>query len=157
MAATADRRRASVAHDAWRLLFEVTRSKHAPLSAALAELDLTLVQGRALRLLQPDRPLGMSDLAERLTCHASNVTGLVDRLEARGLVERRPGLDDRRVKTLALTDAGVALRERVVELMSAPPAAIAALPERDQRALRDILARALGDEAAGASYSRRGR
>ena len=33
----------------------------------------------------------MSALAEALYCHASNVTGIVDRLEPRGLVERRPG------------------------------------------------------------------
>jgi DNA-binding MarR family transcriptional regulator len=132
-----------LAREAWKLLFELGRKKHGRLSAALAELELTPAQGHALRLLEPDRPLAMSELAEALYCHASNVTGIVDRLEARGLVERRPG-QDRRVKTLALTGAGADVRERVVELMSAPPPEIAALSAADQRALRDILVRALG-------------
>ena len=131
-----------LAREAWKLLFELGRKKHGRLSAALAELDLTPAQGHALRLLEPDRPLAMSELAEALYCHASNVTGIVDRLEARGLVERRPGRD-RRVKTLALTEEGAAVRERVVELVSAPPPEIAALSAADQRALRDVLTRAL--------------
>jgi DNA-binding MarR family transcriptional regulator len=139
---TATEPAASVAEEAWRLLFELAKTKHATLAKALAELELTPVQGHALRLLRPDRPLAMSELADVLYCHASNVTGIVDRLEARGLVERRPGVDDRRVKTLALTPAGVRVRERVIELMVAPPAAIAALAPADQHALRDILARA---------------
>jgi DNA-binding MarR family transcriptional regulator len=131
-----------LAREAWKLLFELGRKKHGRLTTALAELELTPAQGHALRLLEPDRPLAMSELAEALYCHASNVTGIVDRLEARGLVERRPGRD-RRVKTLALTEAGAAVRERVVELMSAPPPEIAGLSAADQRALRDILTRAL--------------
>src|SRR5919106_1801500 len=76
------------------------------------------------------------------------------RLEARGLVERRPG-QDRRVKTLALTEAGAAVRERVVELMSAPPPEIAGLSAADQRALRDILTRALARETVYYSKSMR--
>ncbi len=85
----------------------------------------------------------MNVLAERLFCDASNVTGIADRLESRGVIERRSANDDRRVKVLALTPDGVKLRERVVEIMSEPPPAIAALSERDQRALRDILRRAV--------------
>ena len=54
----------------------------------LAELGLTLRQAHALRLLDPEEPMPMSALAERLFCDASNVTGIADRLEARGLVER---------------------------------------------------------------------
>ena len=85
----------------------------------------------------------MSALADRLFCDNSNVTGLVDRLEARGLVERRSAEGDRRVKALTITPAGLELRELVLEIMSEPPEAIAALPQADQRALRDILARAV--------------
>jgi MarR family transcriptional regulator, organic hydroperoxide resistance regulator len=140
--ATIAKEASPLAREAWRLLFELGRKKHGRLSASLAELDLTPPQGHALRLLEPDRPLAMSELAEALYCHASNVTGIVDRLEARGLVERRPG-QDRRVKTLALTEAGARARQRVVQLMSAPPPEIAALSAADQRALRDILTRAL--------------
>ena len=52
----------------------------------------------------------MSRLADTLSCDASNVTGLVDRLESRGLVRRQPSAEDRRVKVLQLTPAGSRLR-----------------------------------------------
>ena len=137
---------ASVARDAWELLFRLAKAKHGTVSARLAELDLTPVQGHALRRLDPERPLAMSALADALYCHASNVTGIVDRLESRGLVERRPGVEDRRVKTLVLTLQGAAVRARVIELLTEPPAAIASLSDADQLALRDILGRALAEE-----------
>ena len=134
-----------VTREAWELLFRVARAKHGVLTAQLAEVDLTPVQAHALRRLDPERPLAMSALAEALYCHASNVTGIVDRLESRGLVERTPGVD-RRVKTLVLTPEGAEVRARVIELLSEPPAALAALSAADQRALRDILRRAVADE-----------
>jgi DNA-binding MarR family transcriptional regulator len=133
---------ASVAREAQQLFFEIGMTQRARVAQALAELGLTFAQAHALRLLDPERPLAMSALAQLLVCDASNVTGIADRLEARGLVERQSAGKDRRVKMLALTASGVALRERVYELMSEPPEAIAALSEEDQRALRDILRRA---------------
>jgi MarR family transcriptional regulator, organic hydroperoxide resistance regulator len=143
--AVVERPASEEAREAWTLLFQLAKAKHTVLSARLAELDLTQVQAHALRLLEPERPLAMSALAEALYCHASNVTGIVDRLESRGLVERRPGAGDRRVKTLALTPEGAAVRARVIALMSEPPVEIAALPAADQRALRDLLVRALAE------------
>jgi DNA-binding MarR family transcriptional regulator len=135
-----------VAREAWELLFRVAKAKHGVLTTQLAELDLTPVQAHALRRLDPERPLAMSALAEALYCHASNVTGIVDRLESRGLVARTPGTDDRRVKTLVLTPEGTEVRARVIDLLTEPPAALATLSAADQRALRDILRRAVADE-----------
>ena len=109
----------------------------------MAEFDLSEAQGRALSLLEPGRPLAMSELAEALSCDASNVTGIVDRLEARGLIERRPAEHDRRVKMLVVTEQGAELRRRALERFFEPPPAIAALSAADQRTLRDILRRAL--------------
>jgi DNA-binding MarR family transcriptional regulator len=131
------------AREAQRLFFEIGMAQRARVGAALGELGLTFAQAHALRLLDPALPLPMSALAERLFCDASNVTGIADRLEARGLVERRAGEGDRRVKMLTLTRAGSELRDRVHEIMADPPEAIAALSPDDQRALRDILARAV--------------
>lgn len=131
------------AHEAQKLFFEIGMVQRARAGAALGELGLGFAQAHALRMLDPDEPMPMSALADRLFCDASNVTGLVDRLEARGLVERRSAANDRRVKALSLTRAGVALRDQVLAVMSEPPEAIAALPAADQRALRDILARAV--------------
>ena len=135
--------RATAAHEAQRLFFELGMAQRVKAGAALAELGLGFAQAHALRMLDPEQPMPMSALAERLFCDASNVTGLVDRLEARGLVERRPAAGDRRVKALTLTPAGVELRDEVLAVMNEPPEAIAALPQADQRALRDILARAV--------------
>jgi MarR family transcriptional regulator, organic hydroperoxide resistance regulator len=134
------------AREAWELLFRVAKAKHGVLTSRLADLDLTPVQAHALRILDPARPLAMSELADALYCHASNVTGIVDRLESRGLVERRPGAGDRRVRTLVLTTEGADVRAQVVALLSEPPQAIARLAEADQRALRDILRLALAEE-----------
>lgn len=134
---------ATPAHEAQKLFFEIGMAQRVRAGAALAELGLGFAQAHALRMLDPEEPIPMSVLAERLFCDASNVTGLVDRLEARGLVERRSHDHDRRVKALTLTPSGVALRDQVLTVMSEPPEAIAALPEADQRALRDILARAV--------------
>ena len=133
----------SVAHEAQKLFFEIGMAQRVKVGAALNELGLGFAQAHALRMLDPEEPRPMSALAERLFCDASNVTGIVDRLEKRGLVERRSAEGDRRVKALTLTPAGVELREQVMALMSEPPEAIASLSVADQRVLRDILARAV--------------
>jgi DNA-binding MarR family transcriptional regulator len=143
----------SPAREAQELFFEIAMDHRTWLVTQLTELGLTLPQMHVLRLLGPDRPLPMSELAERIVCDASNITGIADRLEARGLVERRSGASDRRQRVLALTPAGVALRERLLEIMTEPPPAIAALPVADQRALRDIYRRALELHAAHARAS----
>jgi DNA-binding MarR family transcriptional regulator len=140
---SATEQRMSPAHEAQKLFFEIGMDQRVRVGTALTGLGLTFAQAHALRLLDPERPLPMSSLAERLFCDASNVTGIADRLESRGLVERRSAEGDRRVKALTLTAEGAELRDRVLELMSEPPAAIASLPVSDQRALRDILRRAV--------------
>src|SRR2546423_6833972 len=133
--------RLSPAHEAQKFFFELGMVQRMKTGAKLAELGLTFSQAHALRLLDPDQPKPMSALAERLFCDASNVTGIADRLESRGLIERRSTEGDRRVKALVLTPAGVELRDRAYEIMSEPPAPIAALSAADQPALRDILGR----------------
>jgi DNA-binding MarR family transcriptional regulator len=151
--ATATNSTPSPAREAQELFFQIAMEHRAWLVHQLAQLDLTLPQMHVLRLLEPGAAVPMSDLAERIVCDASNITGIADRLQARGLVERRPGESDRRVRALALTPTGVELRERVLEIMTEPPAAIAALPPSDQRALRDIYRRALDLQLRAASGS----
>jgi DNA-binding MarR family transcriptional regulator len=131
------------ARESWAILWELMLEQRARFVAAMAELELSPVQGIVLRRLDPERPTPMNELADALACDASNVTGLVDRLEARGFVERRAASADRRVRTLVLTPAGTEIRNRVLERMSTPPEGVARLPARDQRVLRDILRRAL--------------
>jgi DNA-binding MarR family transcriptional regulator len=106
---------------------------------AAAEAGLSAPQVFALLALTPDEPVPMSDLAGVLRCDASNVTGLTDRLETRGLVERRPAPHDRRVRHLVLTDAGLALREQVAARLEEPPPGFAELTADEARTLRDLL------------------
>jgi DNA-binding MarR family transcriptional regulator len=84
----------------------------------------------------------MVALARSLHCHDSNVTGLVDRLEQRGLIERQSNPQDRRVKLIALTKAGETFRDRLLERLFEPLPFIAVLTVQDKKTLRDILLRA---------------
>lgn len=128
---------------AWKLMvqFYFTQREHLPPVAA--ELDLSPAQCHLLHRIEPGRPVPMGQLAETLACHASNVTGLVNRLETRGLVRRLASPADRRVKVLALTPAGARLRALMLERMTAPPAALRRLSLSEQRALVRILSRLL--------------
>ena len=132
--------------EAWALLTEIMMGQRGRMLAIAQEFELAPAQVMALKSLEPGRPRPMSELASVMRCDNSNVTGIVDRLEARGLVERRPGDRDRRVKMLEVTPEGAALRERLHERLRLPPEPLASLGEEDARALRDILARALGKD-----------
>jgi DNA-binding MarR family transcriptional regulator len=127
----------------WQLLVRLFYAQRANLPPLAAELELSPAQCHVLHLIEPDRPVPMGQLAETLSCDKSNVTGLVDRLESRGLVRRRPSAGDRRVKVLVLTPTGSRLRALLVERMAAPPAALERLSLSEQRALARILARLL--------------
>jgi DNA-binding MarR family transcriptional regulator len=131
------------AADPWALLLRLFFAQRANLPPLAAELELSPAQCHVLHLIEPDRPVAMGQLAETLACDASNVTGLVDRLESRGLVRRRPSEDDRRVKVLVLTASGSRLRALLLDRMTAPPATLRRLSLREQRALVRILERLL--------------
>ena len=140
----ATRAKADPATEAWSLALEIVFSERPPRVPAVAqEFDLSPMGLKLLYMLAPGHEPPMSHLAGTLFCDASNVTGLVDRLEARGLIERRDSPRDRRVKLIALTDEGAAMRADIRERMHEPPAQIAALSVEDKRALRDVLRRAV--------------
>src|SRR5438067_10805054 len=128
---------------AWQLLMKFFFAQRAHLPSSGAEFDLSPIQCHVLHLIEPGLPLPMSRLADTLSCDASNVTGLVDRLESRGLVRRQPSRQDRRVKVLVLTRTGAQLRTLLIDRISAPPAALERLSAREQRALVRILRRLL--------------
>ena len=127
------------AQEAWELLWRIMQANKPRFLALAGELGLSPAQLHALRLMEPGAEIAMSSLAGKLFCDASNVTGIVDRLEARGLIERRPAAHDRRVKLLSLTDEGARIRGIAWRQMSQPPPEIAALPIEHKRALRDAL------------------
>jgi DNA-binding MarR family transcriptional regulator len=109
------------------------------------EFDLTPMQGHAIRLLDPDRPLAMSSLAAEMACDASNVTGIVDKLESRGLIARQGSEGDRRIKMLVVTDKGRQLRDQLWTRAMEPPAAVTALSDDARRRVAEVL-RAVVDE-----------
>jgi DNA-binding MarR family transcriptional regulator len=129
----------SPAAEAWALLWRIMQANKPRVFELARELDLSPVQLHSLRMLEPREETPMRALARQLFCDPSNVTGIVDRLVARGLVERRESETDRRVKIIRLTQQGERVRADVVAKMSQPPAEIAALPLEQQRALRDAL------------------
>ena len=130
---------------AWQLLMKFFFAQRGQLPASGAEFDLSPIQCHVLHLIEPGRPLPMSRLADTLSCDASNVTGLVDRLESRGLVRRRPSPDDRRVKVLHLTPTGTRLRAELLRQMTGRSLPLSRLSLDQQRRLVKIL-EALVDE-----------
>ena len=129
--------------EAWALMAELFFVHARPrMMASGQEFDLSPPQTITLRLLDSPRPMGA--LAQLMHCDNSNMTGIVDRLEERGLVERTASAGDRRVKLIALTEHGREIREQLNRRMAEPPAPLAELSVSDQRALAAIMRRALG-------------
>lgn len=145
MATTTDTRSGppagSPAAEAWAELHTLIAQQRRRFLSAASELDLHPAQAGAL--LQLTSPLPMNELAAVLACDNSNVTGLVDRLEARGLVARQASPEDRRVKRVVLTPAGARLRGELLERVGHPPDGFERLSPAEQRQLRDLLRRVL--------------
>ena len=93
----------------------------------------------------------MRPLAEHLECEPSNITGLVDRMEARGLVTREPDPEDRRVKNITATDLGRESFEAVWSGLTFAAEPLGALSVAERETLRDLLQRMVPDDAAGSA------
>jgi DNA-binding MarR family transcriptional regulator len=125
------------------LLWLVMRRIWEDAEQRLAPSGLTMKHSWALRAL--DEPMSMRGLAERLGIDASYVTAIADQLEERGLIERRPHPSDRRIKSLALTDDGRRVRDRIlVELWTTVPI-LDGLTAAERRELRRLLEKSTGD------------
>ena len=139
--------RTDTACRAWQLLIKFFFAQRGHLPASGTDVELSPIQCHVLHLIEPGRPLPMSRLADTLSCDASNVTGLVDRMESRGLVRRQPSAQDRRVKVLQLTPAGLRLRAQMLRRMAGRSLPLSRLPLEQQRTLVTIL-EALVDETS---------
>ncbi|GGX25027.1 MarR family transcriptional regulator [Streptomyces malachitofuscus] len=124
------------------LIGSVVARYHEEYEEAAAGHALTGAQARLLSLLSLE-PLPMRKLAQRLKCEPSNVTGIVDRLESRGLAERRPDPADRRVKLAAATAEGRRVARSLQESLRFAREPLAGLSEGERVALRDALRRML--------------
>ncbi|MEU3031913.1 MarR family winged helix-turn-helix transcriptional regulator [Streptomyces incarnatus] len=143
MAPPHPRRPDQLTMDVVELIAEVVARYHADYDEAAAEHALTGAQAKLLSLLSLG-PLPMRKLAQKLKCEPSNVTGIVDRLEARGLAERRPDPADRRIKMAAATEEGLRVARDLREGLHFAREPLAGLSADERATLRDLLRRMLG-------------
>ncbi|WP_329154950.1 MarR family transcriptional regulator [Streptomyces anulatus] len=126
------------------LIGSVVARYHEEYDRAAAEHSLTGAQARVLGLLSLE-PLPMRKIALRLKCEPSNVTGIIDRLETRELVERRPDPSDRRIKLAAATEKGRRTARELRDALDFAREPLAALSDAERTVLRDLLRRMLGE------------
>jgi DNA-binding MarR family transcriptional regulator len=136
-------------------LLEVAERLRQNWAAHAAAAGLSTAQVNALLTLRPGEAVPMRSLAARLDYDASNLSVLVDRLERRGVVERRPDPGDRRVKALALTPEGVRLRASFWRDLVEDPGPLAPLADADLQELAALLMvlRTTGPSPADADQS----
>ncbi|MEU7032814.1 MarR family transcriptional regulator [Streptomyces sp. NPDC046237] len=127
------------------LIGAVVARYHQEYEQAASEHSLTGAQARVLGLLSLE-PVPMRKIARKLQCEPSNVTGIVDRLESRGLVERRPDPADRRVKLAAPTPEGLDTARRLGESLDFAREPLGQLTDVERTLLRDLLKRMLGED-----------
>ncbi|MHA6765578.1 MarR family transcriptional regulator [Streptacidiphilus sp. PAMC 29251] len=133
---------------AWALMhrFVEAHNRRGELAEALG---FRLGGGRGKVLFQlREGPLTLSQLAAANQVDAPYATLIVDKLEAHGLVERRPHPDDRRRKLVTLTAAGHRAIATADAVLLRPPPAIATLPPDDLGRLTDLLTRLLDADAS---------
>src|SRR5215203_2559893 len=129
----------------WPLL-HAAHAAEAAVEAELSTVGLSFAKALALKALaDADAPLPLSQLAERLSCVRSNVTQLVDRLEADGLVARASDPNDRRSRLAVLTDAGRSAYEKGRRIqLDAEEALFGALTPDESATLHTLLAKLKG-------------
>ncbi|RSS60160.1 MarR family transcriptional regulator [Streptomyces sp. WAC01280] len=109
-------------------------------TVAAASENLTASQGKALTVLRRG-PAAMRALAETMTCDASNMTGIIDRLEKRGLVRREADASDRRVKNVILTAEGERVTDTIRAKMHTTQEGLDRLSDQDRDSLYTLLER----------------
>lgn len=125
--------------DVWEGLSRLWFSRKPVLMELARELDLFPPQIMVIQTL--DEPKPMRQVAEFLSCNSSNLTGITDRLEERGLVKRTLDPDDRRVRLLVLTDEGRKVQDRIRAHLRAPSDAMGSLEDEELETLIRLLAK----------------
>jgi DNA-binding MarR family transcriptional regulator len=132
-------RDADLAGRAWRAMSELVHDQDR--KAAVSEaLGVSWARVLVLRLLAAE-PKTLRALAQWLSADAPYVTLMVDDLEERCLVRRKPHPEDRRSKLVQLTAAGRAAAARAEAILDEPPAALREVPARDLAVLLRVLER----------------
>jgi DNA-binding MarR family transcriptional regulator len=145
--ATATRPATSVEAEIGELLVRLLSSARDHFMSGLAEMDLTPPQGFALHHLE--EPLPMRQLAIAMGYDASHITGIIDKLEALGLVERQPDPRDRRIKLLVTTARGREVQRLIQHRVFDRQPILDRLDPDERRQLLALLRQAVGEDAAG--------
>lgn len=101
-----DAGRSALAHEIWELNLQVHEQAMRLVGPSPVPLDLTVQQLKVLNLVAADPGMSSQDLARQLAVSPPTASGLVDRLEEKGVLERRRDPDDRRLRRLYLTELG---------------------------------------------------
>ncbi len=125
------------------LWFEMQARLEGHFTELAAQHGLSAVQAKVLLQLQPDGAMTMRALAGQLQYDASNLTGVVDRLEEMGAVRRQPQPNDRRAKRVVLTAEGQRLRQAFWERLTNKSGPLGSLNTRDLTNLRVLLRTAM--------------
>lgn len=133
--------RDALARHAWRLLMGAGQRHLETVSAGIEEMGLSRVMAQFLGAVCQSPPGPTNQLATRFGVDPGWVTDIVDRLEARGELVRRPSKEDRRVKILEVTKAGQATFSKMEAIFANPPAELLDAPREDLLALVRIAER----------------
>ena len=109
-------------------------------NAKLADYPVTSVQGMVLTFLYENDRITARELGELSTLDSATLTGLLDRLEKGGFIERLPHPEDRRALQICLTDAGRDLGGKILEMgVGANQEFLRTLTTEEQIVLRMLL------------------
>jgi DNA-binding MarR family transcriptional regulator len=131
----------ALATEAWRDIFDFIVATAGDRNQVLATLGLTPNDSRVLTSLDEHGGRTLGSLAEEWRCDASTATWIVDRLEAKGLAERRPHPRDRRARLVVLTPAGAQTRAQLVAGIYTPPPELLKLKRSELALLREAVAK----------------
>jgi len=98
----------------WFRMLRLMARMQAATSERLRQIGISIPQCDVLTTLTEQEGVSQQQLAERLYVTKGNISGLLDRLEEAGFVERRPAESDRRQYSIHLTDSGRAMAERAI-------------------------------------------
>jgi DNA-binding MarR family transcriptional regulator len=111
-----DRPNADRSTRVWFRLIRLEARMQAAVGERLREIGVSIPQCDVLTTLTEKEGVSQQELAKRLYVTKGNISGLIDRLEEAGLVERRSTAADRRQHAICLTEAGRAMAEKAIQV-----------------------------------------
>jgi DNA-binding MarR family transcriptional regulator len=129
-----------IAREVWAIMSELVLD-HERRRETSDALGMSFARVRALRRIA-HQPMSMKEIAAVLDVDPPNATPVVDDLESRGFVRRRPHPTDRRATLVEATAKGKQAAKKADDILFAPPSGLAALDPDELEKLRRLLRRA---------------